>query len=198
MAANRHLRAPDLILLKAYCEAVALHDESSNKIHQLGVLVSGPSGPMVNPLIRVQKDAAQTMRQLADVLGLNPASDPRWAPGGSRRQSGTRDPRAPGRQDRGRREVSRARLYISVVADVLEARDFRCESCGAPDIEHVHHIIPVSETGICAELAIDPANMMVLCNDCHVLFHPGSRNRNMWWHMQLVADARGRSLGAFS
>ena len=94
--------------------------------------------------------------------------------------------------------MSRARLYISVVADVLEARDFRCESCGEPGIEHVHHIIPVSETGICAELAIEPANMMVLCNDCHVLFHPGTRNRNMWWHMQLVADARGRSLGAFS
>ncbi len=82
--------------------------------------------------------------------------------------------------------MSRARLYISVVADVLEARDSRCESCGAPDIEHVHHIIPVSETGICSELAIEPANMMVLCNDCHVLFHPGSRNRNMWWHMQFV------------
>ena len=72
MAANRHLRASDLILLKAYCEAVALHDESSNQIHRLGVLVAGPSGPMVNPLIRVQKDAAQTIRQLSDVLGLNP------------------------------------------------------------------------------------------------------------------------------
>ena len=198
MAANRHLRAPDLILLKAYCEAISLHEEASAQIHRLGVLVSGPSGPMVNPLIRVQKDAAQTMRQLADVLGLNPiGAHPRRAPGGRRRQPRARDPRPPGRRDRQGRQVSRARLYISVVADVLEARDFRCESCGAPDIEHVHHIVPVSETGICSELAIEPANMMVLCNDCHVLFHPGSRNRNMWWHMQLVADARGRSLGAF-
>ena len=74
MAANRHLRAPDLILLKAYCEAISLHEESSAQIHRLGVLVSGPQGPMVNPLIRVQKDAAQTMRQLADVLGLNPTA----------------------------------------------------------------------------------------------------------------------------
>ncbi len=29
---------------------------------------------MVNPLIRVQKDAAQTIRQLSDVLGLNPTA----------------------------------------------------------------------------------------------------------------------------
>jgi P27 family predicted phage terminase small subunit len=74
MAANRHLRAPDLILLKAYCEAISLHEEASAQIHRLGVLVSGPSGPMVNPLIRVQKDAAATMRQLADVLGLDPTA----------------------------------------------------------------------------------------------------------------------------
>jgi P27 family predicted phage terminase small subunit len=74
MAANRHLRAPDLILLKAYCEAIWLHEEAAAQIHRLGMLVAGDRGPMVNPLIRVQKDAAQTMRQLSDVLGLNPSA----------------------------------------------------------------------------------------------------------------------------
>jgi P27 family predicted phage terminase small subunit len=74
MAANRHLREPDLVLLKAYCEAVALHEQASAQVHKLGLLVSGASGPMVNPLIKVQKDAAQTIRQLSDVLGLNPSA----------------------------------------------------------------------------------------------------------------------------
>jgi predicted HNH restriction endonuclease len=59
---------------------------------------------------------------------------------------------------------------------------------------HVHHIIAVELTGIAAELALEPANMLVLCNDCHALMHPGSRNRNMWWHMSDVSRSRGRAL----
>jgi P27 family predicted phage terminase small subunit len=72
MAATRRLRKPDLVLLKAYCEAVDLHDRASENIHHYGVLVKGLNGPVANPLIRVQKDAASTMRQLSDVLGINP------------------------------------------------------------------------------------------------------------------------------
>jgi P27 family predicted phage terminase small subunit len=72
MAAARRLRKPDLVILKAYCEAVDLHDQASANIHQYGVLVKGLNGPVANPLIRVQKDAAATMRQLSDVLGINP------------------------------------------------------------------------------------------------------------------------------
>ncbi len=73
MAGNRHLRPPDLVLLRAYCEAVHLHAAASAQIHAAGVLVVGPmGGPMANPLIRVQKDAATTMRQLSEILGLNP------------------------------------------------------------------------------------------------------------------------------
>ncbi len=79
MAANRHLRETDLILLKAYLRGDLLSTRRlSAQIHRLGMLVAGDRGPMVNPLIRVQKDAAQTMRQLADVLGLEPlGADPR-------------------------------------------------------------------------------------------------------------------------
>ncbi len=72
MAGNRHLRAPDLVLLRAYCEAVAVHAEASAEIHAMGVLVDSPMGPQTNPMVKVQKDAAATMRQLSEVLGLNP------------------------------------------------------------------------------------------------------------------------------
>lgn len=73
MSGNRQLRPPDLVLLKTYCEAVYVHEEASAAIHKYGILVTGTQGqPMANPMIRVQKDAAGTIRQLSDVLGLNP------------------------------------------------------------------------------------------------------------------------------
>lgn len=72
MAAMRTLREVDLPLVLAYCEAVQVHAEASRIIHDKGVLVAGKSGPIPNPLLKVQKDAATTMRQLSDVLGLNP------------------------------------------------------------------------------------------------------------------------------
>ena len=72
MAGNRHLREPDLVLLKSYCEAVATHAAASADIHERGLLVENAFGPCVNPLVKVQKDAAVTIRQLSDVLGLNP------------------------------------------------------------------------------------------------------------------------------
>jgi P27 family predicted phage terminase small subunit len=72
MAALRTLREVDMPLVLAYCEAVYVHTEASANIHTYGVLVKGPRGPIPNPMIRVQKDAATTIRQLSDVLGLNP------------------------------------------------------------------------------------------------------------------------------
>ena len=72
MAGNRHLRAPDLVLLKTYCEAVATHAAASSDVHKRGLLVENAFGPCVNPMVKVQKDAAVTIRQLSDVLGLNP------------------------------------------------------------------------------------------------------------------------------
>lgn len=72
MAALRTLREVDMPLVLAYCEAVYVHAEASANIHRYGVIVKGPRGPIANPLLRVQKDAAATMRQLSDVLGLNP------------------------------------------------------------------------------------------------------------------------------
>lgn len=67
------MRDSYLPAIRAYCEAVYLHAEASANIHEFGILVKGPSGPMANPLIRVQKDASATMLRLAETLGLTPA-----------------------------------------------------------------------------------------------------------------------------
>lgn len=67
--------------------------------------------------------------------------------------------------------MSNAARYRAVKAAVLEARGHRCEACGALS-DHVHHIIPCSETGIASELVYHEANLMVLCDDCHLLMHP--------------------------
>ena len=72
MGGNRQLRPIDLVQLKVWCEALFVHAEASENIHTYGVLVKGTAGPISNPMLRVQKDAAATIRQLSDVLGLNP------------------------------------------------------------------------------------------------------------------------------
>ena len=72
MAALRTLREVDLPLVRAYCQAAQVHADASDLVNRKGVLVAGPNGPMPNPMIKVAKDSAVTMRQLSDVLGLNP------------------------------------------------------------------------------------------------------------------------------
>ncbi len=86
--------------------------------------------------------------------------------------------------------MGRVKEYRDAITAVLAERGEFCEVCGVP-ARHCHHINPVSETGIASRLVTEPANMMVLCNDCHALMHPGSRNRNMWWNMGRAATARG-------
>lgn len=73
LGGSNHMRDTYLPAVTAYCEAVYLHAEASANIHEYGVLVKGPNGPMANPLIRVQKDAAATMLRYAESLGLTPA-----------------------------------------------------------------------------------------------------------------------------
>lgn len=68
-----HMRESYLPAVTSYCEAVWLHAEASANIHEYGILVKGERGPMPNPLIRVQKDAAATMLRYAESLGLTPA-----------------------------------------------------------------------------------------------------------------------------
>lgn len=90
MAGNRHLRPPDLLLVRSLCEAAYTLEEASKHVHEYGVLVStvvrdsdgrpltGEDGkpimgpPIVNPLLKVQKDATATIVRVSDVLGVNP------------------------------------------------------------------------------------------------------------------------------
>jgi predicted HNH restriction endonuclease len=75
--------------------------------------------------------------------------------------------------------------YQRIVKGVIAARGPFCEACGA-HATHVHHIIPVSETRIHSPLVFDPANMIILCDECHALCHPLIRNISDW------RGARGR------
>jgi P27 family predicted phage terminase small subunit len=86
MAVLRTLRGPDLPLVLAYCQAFAIHEEASDSIREHGALMEVPimetncEGDQVqvgtavkpNPAVKMGREAATTMRQLSDVLGLNP------------------------------------------------------------------------------------------------------------------------------
>lgn len=65
--------------------------------------------------------------------------------------------------------------YLDILKQIRRERGLKYEACGAP-AHHGHHIIPVSETGIHAGLVYEPANIMILCDDCHLLMHPGIRS----------------------
>lgn len=60
--------------LEAYCLAVYLHAQAAANLRRYGVLVAGQRGPMPNPMLKVQKDAAATMLRYAETLGLTPAA----------------------------------------------------------------------------------------------------------------------------
>lgn len=75
MAGNRHVREADLLVLRSYVLAIHVHEEASEIILKKGVMVMGPMGaPIANPMIKVRNDAANQIRYLSDILGLNPLS----------------------------------------------------------------------------------------------------------------------------
>lgn len=69
-----HMRESFIPALEAYCNAVYVHAQAIANIQQYGVLVKGPHGPVTNPLLKVQKDAAASMLRYAETLGLTPAA----------------------------------------------------------------------------------------------------------------------------
>lgn len=81
--------------------------------------------------------------------------------------------------------VKHLRRYQAAVRQVLADRGHTCEACGKT-AGHVHHIIRVSDSRIHSELVYEPANMLVLCDECHALMHPLLRNVSQW------KDARKR------
>lgn len=67
--------AADRDALVAYCEAVALHQRVSHELIGEPLTVLGAQGNRVkNPLLQVQRDAAQTMRAFAQQFGLTPSA----------------------------------------------------------------------------------------------------------------------------
>lgn len=74
-----YLRPSFIPTLLAYCEAVYVHAQASLSIHRSGLVVKGTNGPMTNPMLKVQKDAAATILRYADALGMNPAARIRLA-----------------------------------------------------------------------------------------------------------------------
>ena len=72
--ASRGLREGDLEAITMMCWSAYVHAEAREQIVRTGVLVKGPRGPMVNPLIKVARDEAATYLRIADAFGLTLAS----------------------------------------------------------------------------------------------------------------------------
>jgi P27 family predicted phage terminase small subunit len=74
----RHMRTLarcDADALRAYCEAVVQHRRASRTLAQSELLLKGlHGGPVRNPAIAIQRDAANLVRQFAQEFGLTPAS----------------------------------------------------------------------------------------------------------------------------
>lgn len=80
--------------------------------------------------------------------------------------------------------------YLDVLEQIRIERGERCEGCRKHAV-HGHHIIRVGDTSIHSELVFEPANIMILCDECHALMHPLIRNVNDW---KIVRKDRGRML----
>jgi P27 family predicted phage terminase small subunit len=70
----RTLHASDLPLLEMMVTSAYRHRQARAQIDALGLLVKGQRGPMVNPLLKVERDEAATYLRLAETLGLTPVA----------------------------------------------------------------------------------------------------------------------------
>lgn len=70
----RGLREADLEAIRMMCIAAYRHQEAAAKIDEYGILVTGQRGPMVNPLLKVEKDMAATYLRIAEAYGLTIAA----------------------------------------------------------------------------------------------------------------------------
>lgn len=68
--APRGLRDVDVEALTLMCHSAWVHTEARRMIQQEGLLVYGPKGPAVNPLIKVARDEAATYLRIAESYGL--------------------------------------------------------------------------------------------------------------------------------
>lgn len=72
--ANRGLRDADVEAITMMCWSAYVHAEAREQIARTGVLVKGPRGPMVNPMIKVARDEAATYIRIANEFGLTLAA----------------------------------------------------------------------------------------------------------------------------
>jgi P27 family predicted phage terminase small subunit len=70
----RGLREADVEAVAMMCHSAYVHFEARRKITETGVLVKGPRGPMVNPMIKVARDEANIYLRLANEFGLTLAA----------------------------------------------------------------------------------------------------------------------------
>lgn len=70
----RGLREADLEAVAMMCHSASVHYAARRKIAEQGLLVEGPRGPLVNPLIKVARDEANTYLRLANEFGLTLAA----------------------------------------------------------------------------------------------------------------------------
>jgi len=75
--------------------------------------------------------------------------------------------------------MTNLKKYLDVLNKIRNERGCICEGCKIP-ASHGHHIIPCSEIGINSSLVFEPANILILCDDCHALMHPLLRNISDW------------------
>ena len=80
------------------------------------------------------------------------------------------------------------RRYRNVLRQVRAERGDVCEACGK-HATHIHHIVRVGDSSIHSELVYDPANMLILCVECHALMHPLIRNVSRWGSVRRMRGA---------
>jgi P27 family predicted phage terminase small subunit len=69
------LSVADVDLIAAYCNAVVTYKKATDLVDKSGVLIKGRrDGVVTNPAVRIQRDAAQLIRQLGAEFGLSPSS----------------------------------------------------------------------------------------------------------------------------
>lgn len=71
---GKGLREADLPLVEMLVVAAHRNRQARALVAKLDLLVKGVAGPVVNPLLKIEKDTAATYLRLAETLGLSPAA----------------------------------------------------------------------------------------------------------------------------
>lgn len=70
----RGLREADLSAIEMMCIAYHRHKQARAIVERNGMVVTGRNGPVINPMIKVEREQAQAYLKIADEYGLTFAS----------------------------------------------------------------------------------------------------------------------------